>query len=228
MSVITPSEMSLKTAIDTRRSVRGYLDKPVPEKTLKQVFEQAALAPSNCNVQPWRVLVASGDTRDELRKRMINKASSNQGFNPDYSEIPKFEGVFRQRQVDCAMELYSKMGVAREDKVGRMRATMRNFELFDAPHVAFIGMQRDWGVTLALDLGIYLQTLMLTMTGFGISSCAQGSMRYFPDDVREVFGEPESTAIVVGLSFGYENTDEIANKTRIGRAGLDESVVFSN
>ena len=228
MSVITPSDLSLKEAIDGRRSVRGFLDEPVPDEILKQVFEQAASAPSNCNVQPWRVLVASGETRNELRERMVSKAVNNQGFNPDHEEMPKFEGVYRDRQVGCAMELYSNIGVDRHDKIGRAQATLRNFELFDAPHVAFIGMQRDWGVTLALDVGIYLQTLMLTMTGFGISSCAQGSMRYFPDDVREVFGEPESTAIVVGLSFGYEDTGVAANKTRVGRAQLSENVVFSN
>lgn len=218
---------SLADALRSRRSVRGFLDKPVPEETLKAIFELAQLAPSNCNIQPWKVFVASGEVRDELRRRMVEKVTAGVPMEPDFEpNAGKFSGVYRQRQVDCAMELYNNMGIARDDKPGRMRAQLRNFELFDAPHVVFIGMEREFGPTVALDVGMYIQSLMLAMTAHGVGSCAQGSMRYFPNDVREIFGEPASTAILVGISFGYEDPDVAANRTRVGRAPLADSVAF--
>lgn len=218
---------SLADALRSRRSVRGFLDKPVPEDTLKAIFELAQLAPSNCNIQPWKVFVASGEVRDELRRRMVEKVTAGVPMEPDFEpNAGKFSGVYRQRQVDCAMELYNNMGIARDDKPGRMRAQLRNFELFDAPHVVFIGMEREFGPTVALDVGMYIQSLMLAMTAYGVGSCAQGSMRYFPNDVREIFGEPASTAILVGISFGYEDPDVAANRTRVGRAPLADSVAF--
>ncbi|MBD3651211.1 MAG: nitroreductase [Alcanivorax sp.] len=218
---------SLADALRSRRSVRGFLDKPVPEETLKAIFELAQLAPSNCNIQPWKVFVASGEVRDELRRRMVEKVTAGVPMEPDFEpNAGKFSGVYRQRQVDCAMELYNNMGIARDDKPGRMRAQLRNFELFDAPHVVFIGMEREFGPTVALDVGMYIQSLMLAMTAYGVGSCAQGSMRYFPNDVREIFGEPASTAILVGISFGYEDPDVAANRTRVGRAPLADSVAF--
>ena len=218
---------SLADALRSRRSVRGFLDKPVPEETLKAIFELAQLAPSNCNIQPWKVFVASGEVRDELRRRMVEKVTAGVPMEPDFeSNAGKFSGVYRQRQVDCAVELYNNMGIARDDKPGRMRAQLRNFELFDAPHVVFIGMEREFGPTVALDVGMYIQSLMLAMTAYGVGSCAQGSMRYFPNDVREIFGEPASTAILVGISFGYEDPDVAANRTRVGRAPLADSVAF--
>jgi len=55
----TPATMTLEQAIHARRSVRGYLDKEVPQATLDAIFTLAQQAPSNCNVQPWRVYVAS-------------------------------------------------------------------------------------------------------------------------------------------------------------------------
>ncbi|MBA3980944.1 MAG: oxidoreductase [Alcanivorax sp.] len=223
---MTAEDMSLAEALRNRRSVRGFLDKPVPQAVLDEVFSLAQLAPSNCNIQPWRVLVASGATRDTLRERMVANATQGKAIQPDFEHLPSFEGVYRQRQVDCAVELYNNMGIARDDKAGRLRATLRNFELFDAPHVAFIGMDRRFGVTVALDVGMYIQSLMLVMTAFGIGSCAQGSMRYYPGDVREVFGEPDDTAILCGISFGYEDTAVDANRTRVGRAPLGESVTF--
>jgi nitroreductase len=218
---------SLADALRSRRSVRGFLDKPVPEETLKAIFELAQQAPSNCNIQPWKVFVASGEVRDELRRRMVEKVTAGVPMEPDFEpNAGKFSGVYRQRQVDCAVELYNNMGIARDDKPGRMRAQLRNFELFDAPHVVFIGMEREFGPTVALDVGMYIQSLMLAMTAYGVGSCAQGSMRYFPNDVREIFGEPASTAILVGISFGYEDPDVAANRTRVGRAPLADSVAF--
>lgn len=223
---MTAADMSLQEALQSRRSVRGFTDKPVPRETLEEVFSLAQLAPSNCNIQPWKVFVASGGARDELRRRMVANASEGRPVQPDYEELPRFQGVYRERQVECAMELYNNMGIARDDKAGRARASLRNFELFDAPHVAFIAMERDFGVTVALDVGMYIQSLWLTMTAYGIGACAQGSMRYYPDDVRELFGEPESTAILCGISFGYEDPQVAANKTRVGRAPLSDNVIF--
>ena len=201
----TAETMSLAEALHQRRSVRGYRPDPVPQAVLDEVFGLAQLAPSNCNIQPWKVFVASGAMRDELRNRMVAHVTKGDPVQPDFEHLPNFEGVYRKRQVDCAVELYNNMGIARDDREGRARASLRNFELFDAPHVAFIGMERQFGVTVALDVGMYIQTLMLVMTSFGIGSCAQGSMRYYPQDVRDLFGEPDSTAILCGISFGYED-----------------------
>lgn len=223
---MTARDMSLEDALRQRRSVRGFTDRPVPPDVMREIFALAQLAPSNCNIQPWKVFVASGEVRDELRRRMVDKVTRGVMINPDYEPLHAFTGVYRRRQVDCAVELYSHMGIARDDRAGRMRANLRNFELFDAPHVAFIGMEREFGVTVALDVGMYIQSLLLTMTAWGVASCAQGAMRYYPDDVREVFGEPASTAILCGISFGYEDPSVPANRTRVGRAPLDENVVF--
>lgn len=223
---LSPEEMSLAQALRSRRSVRGYRPDRVPQQVMDDIFSLAQLAPSNCNIQPWKVYVASGATRDELRQRMVDKVSQGVLPQPDFESLPNFEGVYRQRQVACAVELYKSMDIARDDKAGRMWANLRNFELFDAPHVAFIGMERSFGVTVALDVGMYIQSLMLLMTSHGVGSCAQGSMRYYPDDVREVFGIPDSTAILVGISFGYEDESVAANKTRVGREPVAANVAF--
>lgn len=224
----TPDTMSLADAIRERRSVRGFLNQPVDESRLREIFALAQRSPSNCNIQPWQVFVASGETRDRLRQRMIDRALAGSPIKPDFDHLPHFTGIYRQRQVDCAVELYEHMGIARNDAPGRQRASLRNFELFDAPHIAFIGMDRSFGVTVALDVGMYAQTLMLAMAANGVGSCAQGSMRYYPDDVREIFGLKEETAVLLGISFGYEDPSIAANRTRIGRAPLDECVHFFN
>ncbi len=220
----SPATMSLETALRERRSVRGYLPEPVPEAVLQEVFALAQLSPSNCNVQPWEVYVASGATRDELRRRFMAGVSSGKAMTPDAGFMPAVTGDHRTRQVDCAQALYGAMGIERGDKMGRMNATLRNFALFDAPHVCFLGMRREYGIPMALDVGMYAQSLMLVMTAHGIGSCAQGSMGYYPDDVRELFGISDDIAILFGISFGYEDTTVVANNARTTRAALQENV----
>ena len=64
------------------------------------------------------------------------------------------------------------------------------------------------------------------MTAYGVSCCPQGTMRYFPDMVREAFDVSDDINILLGISFGYEDPAVAANKTRVGRAPLEQTVQF--
>ena len=66
---VTDPGMGLVDAIYERRSVRGFLNKEVPQEVLNRIFEIAQKAPSNCNVQPWKVYVASGELKDKLKQK---------------------------------------------------------------------------------------------------------------------------------------------------------------
>ena len=60
--------------------------------------------------------------------------------------------------------LYRAMDIEWDDKPARASASFRNFELFDAPHVAFLCMDEGFGLGGAWDIGMYAQTMMLAMT----------------------------------------------------------------
>ena len=215
----------LDQTIRERRSVRGFLPNPVPREVLEEVLGLAQHAPSNCNVQPWRVYIASGNTLERLRAALLQEvttASSPVMVAP----IDEFLGVYREKQVACAVELYAKMGIERGDRVGRLNASLRNFQFFDAPHVAYICMAKSFGIGVALDVGMYVQTLMLAMQSRGISSCAQAALRAYPELVGEHLGIPDDEQILCGLSFGYEDPTVPANQTRQPRDPISSNVVF--
>jgi hypothetical protein len=222
------SMMTLEDAIYTRRSVRGFKEDRIPDEVLQKIFTLAQQSPSNCNVQPWKTFVATGETRNRIKEQLISNVTNGVAPNPDYTYPGKFDGEYRKRQVDCAFEMYDAMGIERQDKVGRGKAALRNFELFDAPHVCFIGMDKSFGPTVAIDVGMYAQTLMLTMASHGVGSCAQGSMRNYPDVVRSEFPGNDSIGILMGISFGYEDESVPANNTRVGRDPIDASVTFKS
>ena len=90
----------------------------------------------------------------------------------------------------------------------------------------FIGMNKVFGASVAIDVGMYMQTLMLSMTAHGVACCPQGTMRYYPDLVREAFGIGDDIHILLGITFGYEDTSVAANKTVVGREPIEQLVQF--
>lgn len=217
---------SFEQVLSGRKSIRGFLPEPVPEKTLSAIFELAQAAPSNCNTQPWKAFCVSGTTLEKLRAELRRVAANDQPPDPDFPLLPGFEGIYRDRQVECAAALYEKIGVERTDKQARKEAALRNFSFFGAPHAVFITMPRTFGIFNALDLGIYLQTLMLSMTHHGVGSCAQGALAIYPSVVRDILDIEDEQAVLVGVSFGFEDFSHPANKTNTDRARIEETISF--
>jgi len=218
--------MSLTDLLKKRISVRAFLDKPVPEETLKKIFTEAQLSPSNCNVQPWQIYVVSGAKKDALKEKLVNAVIGGNPPNPDFNWQIRYEGIHRDRQFGSANALYSSMGIDRSDKQARLAAMLRNWSFFDAPHVLFFTMEKYLNIMGAVDMGIYAQTLTLLMIENNISSCLQGALGQFPDPVRDFLKIPEERGILFGMSFGYADEKAPINATRTDREPVEKSVCF--
>jgi nitroreductase len=225
---MTAQEQAILTAdgaIRRRRSVRAFLPDEVPEAALREALELAQLAPSNCNVQPWRPHVVSGEALGRLRDELLDAAARNDPEQPDWP-MEKFPGVYRERQIDAAARLFGAMGVERHDLVARKLAYLRNFAFFDAPHAVFIFLPKPFDTREAADSGMYAQTLMLALAARGIASCAQAALGFYPQIVRRHLGLEPTLRLLFGISFGYEDTKANANTARVGRASVDDCVQF--
>ena len=212
--------------VRNRNSVRGFLPELIPDPILEKVFDVARWAPSGTNVQPWHVCVASGPKCEELRQGFLQRVDDKVPMSTDHEPDGRTGAPWQDRKRGCARALYGAMGIEWEDRPGRAVAQRRNYEFFDAPHVAFLGMHEVFGPQTACDVGMFAQTLMLAMSTYGISSCPQGTLRNYPDYVREYFGLEPEIKILFGISFGYEDPSVPANATRTERAPLHETVQF--
>jgi nitroreductase len=105
-----------------------------------------------------------------------------------FCAVENFEGLHRQRQVACARSLYNAMGIARLDKAARWTALRRNYGFFDAPQEAFVSMDRRFGHNNTLDVGIYVQNLVLAIHAAGLGSCVQGALAHHVPIVRKWVG----------------------------------------
>ncbi|MDO6641635.1 MULTISPECIES: nitroreductase [unclassified Shewanella] len=218
--------MPIETILKQRYSARAFLNKPVPQETLKHIFETVQLSPSNCNVQPWQACVVSGKTKHKLQHQFMELLMSGAKPNPDFNWTAQYSGVHRERQFGSANALYTELGIAREDKKARQMAMLRNWQFFDAPHAVFFTMDKYLDIMGAVDLGIYAQTLSLVLAQHGISNCMQGALGQFPDPVREALNLPEERGILFGMSFGFADDTNPVNKTRTDRELIDNAVSF--
>jgi len=211
--------------VAARRSLRAFLPQAVDPVTLATIFAVAQRAPSNCNSQPWVTHVVSGDKLETLRAQMPERFMSG-NFSMDFPYAGTYHGVYKERQYGAAQALYDAVGIPREDKVARNVQFMRNFTFFDAPHVAFLFLPEPFGLREAADLGMYAQTLMLTLTAHGLGSCPQTALSFQAEYVREQLGIEASNKLLFGLSFGYPNWDAPANTCWTDRATGTDAVTF--
>ncbi|MBT8149469.1 MAG: nitroreductase [Pseudomonadales bacterium] len=221
--------MNVTEAIKERRTIRGYKTDPVPDALIREIFALAQQSPSNCNTQPWHVAVVSGETREKLEQALVGEIISGKAPQPAFQAFDlDLDEVYKQRQYACAADYYSTMGIARENKDARNALMLKNWQFFGAPHAAFISMPKSMGPINAIDVGIYLQSLMLLMVERGLASCPQGALAFFPDPVFELAHIPQDNGLLCGLSFGYPDDNAQINQVKMPRADVEQSVQFYN
>ncbi len=221
--------MNVTDAVLSRRSVRAFLDKPVPFETLRWIVDTAARAPSNSNIQPWLVRVVTGDTLERLKSVMRERATVPPQFDHplDYPIYPEnLKEPYLSRRSMCAERQYTAVGVPREDREGRLRYVYRNMQCFGAPVAMFTFIENGMGPSQWADLGCFIQTVMLLAREAGLDSCAQISWCNFANTVAEVLEAPKDWTLYCGLSIGYADPDAPVNAIVADRAPLDEFAKF--
>ncbi|MCO4830852.1 MAG: nitroreductase family protein, partial [Gammaproteobacteria bacterium] len=125
-----------------RRSIRGYKSDPVPKALIKEVLGLAMRSPSSMNTQPWNFTVVSGDILDRIRAGNTERNLAGVPHSREFRSGEAFAGQHRDRQVGVAKQLFSAMGIEREDKAGRQDWVLRGFRQFDAPVCVIITYDR--------------------------------------------------------------------------------------
>lgn len=219
--------LGVSDAVKQRRTVRGFKPDPVPDAIICEILEIARYAPSNCNTQPWHLTLVSGELRQQLEKALLDHIAAGNPPTPEFKPgDADLAGVYRERQVDCALRYYGVMGIERHEKEKRTALAMKNWQFFGAPHVAFLSMPVSMGPVNAVDIGIYLQTLMLLLVERGLASCPQGALAFYPEPIKKLIGIPEGHGIICGLSFGYEDVGAKINEVTMERAPLETTVTM--
>jgi nitroreductase len=219
--------MTVSDAVLARRSVRGFLDRPVDAGLMRRLVELAARAPSGGNLQPWHIDVVSGEPLEAFKREIAAKLMAGHKERPAYDIYPlALDDPYKARRSEVGEAMYGHIGIPRDDRAARRMWFARNFAFFGAPVALFCTVERAMGPPQWSDLGMYLQTLMLLLVEHGLASCPQECWAIYPDTVNAFLGTPAERMLFCGMAIGYEDEAEPANRLRSSRAPLEQWATF--
>jgi nitroreductase len=216
--------MDILDAIRTRKSIRGYKPEPVPQVVIREILEIAGRAPSAMNTQPWEFAVVTGEPLRKIREGNMEKINAGEIPRPEH-QIAGWpnESVYRIRQVDLARHIFQVMDISREDKVKRDAWLTRGFRYFDAPAAIIIFVDKTLPeAPAAVDVGAIMQNICLAALHFGLGTCIHDQGIMYPDVVKRYAGIPESKRLIVAISLGYPDENDIVNTITSTRESIDE------
>ncbi|CAN7490860.1 nitroreductase [Bosea sp. LjRoot9] len=204
---------AVESAIASRRAVRAFLPDPVEPALVRRILAVAAQAPSGTNMQPWKVRVIGPDSRVRLEAGLLLALDSpDLPAAEEYRYYPEsFREPYLSRRRKVGWDLYGLLGVKKGDVAGMRRQTAANLRFFDAPVALMVTIDRDLEIGSWLDLGMFVQNILIAAQGHGLNSCPQAIFARFHPVVRRELAIPENEVVVCGIAIGKVDPDAPAN-----------------
>ncbi|MBP7735667.1 MAG: nitroreductase family protein [Spirochaetes bacterium] len=158
-----------------RRSVRAYLDKPVPTELLKEIIKESTCAPSSGNNQPWRFVIVNNTAKmkrisDESKKNLLSRIEADPAIyikryeqalrNEDYNVFYNAPSLiilagprdYRNLKVDCALCAAYLMNAAAAHGLGTCWVNLGS-DIRDANLLGELGITPDLAIVAPIIVG---------------------------------------------------------------------------
>ncbi len=221
--------MNVKEAFVSRRSVRRFLPDSVSKEKIENILEGAAFAPSGHNIQPWHVYVVQGKKKLSMTNSIIEaiKDGSAKEMKNEFDYYPTewFEPFVSRRRA-VGFELYKLLEIGRDDFEARDKQMQENFHFFGAPVGMFITMDKRLATGTFMDVGMFIQSILVGARGEGLHSCGQVAFTKFHTLIAEQLEFKENEMLVCGVSIGYEDTSAAENALRVEKLQYSDFTTF--
>jgi nitroreductase len=221
-------QMQFDDVILGRRSIRGYKPDPVPKALIQEIIGLAIRAPSSMNTQPWNFYVITGEPLNRIRAGNTERMVAGVPQSREFRTGQAFAGQHRDRQVGVAKQLFSAMGIARDDKDMRQDWVLRGFRQFDAPVCVIVTYDRvlDGSDDTPFDCGAVATALVNAAWSRGLGAVinSQGIMQ--SPVVREHAGIADDQVIMKSIALGWPDESFPANAVVSERKSVEEATVF--
>ena len=227
----------------SRRTTRSFSDQPVSDALIEELLIDSLTAPSWSNTRPFKVCIATGQTKDRISAefaRRWKKLSRFRNGNLLTKIALLFTGAglptshrllarpyvpeLKPRAERVGKELYGWLGVERGNRLARDAQWAKNYEFFGAPVEMFIYIHKSLHIFAAHDVGLMLQNLILSAHARGLGTCLQGAVIIWDDVIRKEFDVPKEYTILTGLAIGYPQDAHI-NKFGAHRISPSEIII---
>lgn len=206
-------QAAVDNVIVSRRSKRAFLRTQIAREDIQKILEIAASAPSGTNLQPWKVYVLTGDIKRQLSEEILQAYNNpHNTHKEEYHYYPvQWLSPYLERRRKVGWDLYSLLGIGRENKAGMHDQHRRNYEFFDAPVGFIFTIDRVLEKGSWLDYGMFLQNIMLAAKARGLDTCPQAAFTQYHQIIHRCLNLSDQEMVVCGMSMGYADPDKIEN-----------------
>jgi nitroreductase len=212
--------MNVTEAINGRHSIRAFLPKPVEKEKLDAVLDASVRAPSWANTQPWEIFAATGAALEKIKEGYRQKYADKAPGAPETPRPAEWPEAAKQRTQQLRQDMAKTCG----DAVEQFAALNQN--MFNAPAVVYICMDKTLSEWSLYDIGAYSQTFMLAALEQGLSTIPAITLTLYPDVLRRELKIPENLKITIGIAVGYADKGNEINNFVSARKPLDETIRF--
>jgi nitroreductase len=184
--------MDVRDAVTSRKSIRRFLSTPIDLALVKSILTDASRAPSGSNTQPWRVEVVSGDSLKRVSNAVLEGLAKSIERKPYYTYFPDpLPAPYKDRLSD-----------------------------FAAPVGMFFHLGRDMQFASWIDIGMFMQNVMVLAKWHGLDTCPQVSWTNYGDILHDVLEIGKDRLIVAGMALGYADPKAAPNQLETPREAL--------
>ncbi len=217
----------VEAAIGSRRSIRGFTGQEVPRETVERILAVSSRSPSMTNTQPWRVHVLTGAARARLSAEILAAHEAGVESAIEYDYYPKtWKSPYIDRRRQIGWALYGLLGIGKGDRGATAKQAGRNYGFFGAPVGMIFTIDRELGLGSWLDIGMFLENIMVAARGCGLDTCAQAAFANYHAIIRRHLPIPDNELVVCGLALGYADDAEPANALVSPREPVENFTAF--
>ncbi|WP_332066173.1 nitroreductase [Bartonella sp. CB189] len=221
------SSSDIFQSILSRKSIRAFTDQPVSEETINKILDFAARSPSGGNLQPWQVIVLTGEVLQHVGQELSKLVLSGVQAEREYHYYPRqWREPYASRRKKIGLDLYKSLGIKKDEQEKILHQKARNFFFFGAPVGLLFTIDGDMEMGSWLDLGMFMQTIMLAARGFGLDTCPQASLADYPKQTRPLLSVPSDRKIICGMALGYRDINAPENSIETDREPINNFVRF--
>lgn len=175
--------------IKSRRSIRAFIDRPIPKEAIEEILEAARYAPSAFNKQPWRFIVISN------KDIILRLSGIIRGITQKIARLLPLLSIIQPELRD------SRVAAA----IKKTLAGSGDTVFYGAPLLILIAAHKKAGRYAARDCSLAAENMMLYANSAGIGSCFIGraDLLAMSKRWRKMLGLPPHHRIHAALVFGY-------------------------
>ena len=193
--------MSFLEVVKSRHSVRSYKSDPISDDLIKSIMEIASTAPSWCNSQPWKVIVATGESLKAIKSEYLTLSKSCTDPKPDILRLHRSH--LSKESAQCMCCFYSL------DPLKNCEFNSHQPSLFNAPAILYFTLPKVHSEYSVFDIGEFCMTVMLAAKAHGLDTVPAASTITYCDVLHRILSVPEDDSFIIGIAIGYASDAKI-------------------